>query len=103
MPCTTLLVGKLATYDGSTFAARNEDSGAGSYTAKKFIVVKPEDQPEVYRSVISHVEIPLPEAPMRYTCMPNAVFLVRSRNRMMTPSAIYMGTGSPKMYPPLIL
>lgn len=26
MPCTTLLVGKKASYDGSTFIARNEDS-----------------------------------------------------------------------------
>ena len=39
MPCTTLLVGKNATYDGSTMMARNEDSGAGSFTPKKFITV----------------------------------------------------------------
>lgn len=26
MPCTTLLTGRLATYDGSTMIARNEDS-----------------------------------------------------------------------------
>ena len=45
MPCTTLLVGKNATYDGSTMMARNEDSGAGSFTPKKFITVNPEDQP----------------------------------------------------------
>ena len=41
MPCTTLLVGKNATYDGSTMMARNEDSGAGSFTPKKFITVNP--------------------------------------------------------------
>lgn len=73
MACTTLLVGKNASYDGSTMTARNEDSGAGSYSAKKFIVVKPEDQPRHYKSVISHVEIDLPDNPMRYTAMPNAV------------------------------
>ena len=26
MPCTTILVGKKASYDGSTIVARNEDS-----------------------------------------------------------------------------
>lgn len=72
MSCTTLLVGKNASYDGSTIIARNEDSGAGSYSSKKFIVVKPENQPRKYKSVISGVEIDLPDNPMRYTCMPNA-------------------------------
>lgn len=73
MPCTTLLVGKKATYDGSTLMARNEDSGAGQFTPKKFIVVKPEEQPRHYRSVISGVEIDLPDDPMQYTAMPNAL------------------------------
>lgn len=72
MPCTTLLVGKKASYDGSTLVARNEDTGADDLSSKRFIVVKPEDQPRRYRSVISHVEIPLPARPLRYTCMPNA-------------------------------
>lgn len=72
MPCTTLLVGKNASYDGSTLAARNEDSTAGKFNPKKLIVVRPEDQPRQYRSVLSHVEIPLPDAPLRYTAMPNA-------------------------------
>ena len=53
--------------------ARNDDSGAGHFTPKKFVVVKPEDQPEVYQSVISHVKVELPENPMRYTAVPNAV------------------------------
>lgn len=73
MPCTTILVGKNATYDGSTMMARNEDSGSGNFTSKKFIVVQPCDQPKVYRSVLSKVEIPLPENPMQYTAMPNAL------------------------------
>ena len=73
MPCTTILVGKKASYDGSTMIARNDDSGAGHYTSKKFVVIHPEDQPKVYESVISHVKIELPENPMRYTAMPNAV------------------------------
>ena len=73
MPCTTILAGKGATYDGSTFMARNEDSGSGSFAPKKFIVVMPEDQPRLYRSVISKVEIPLPDDPVRYTAVPNAL------------------------------
>ncbi len=73
MGCTTILVGKKATYDGSTLMARNEDSGAGHFTEKRFTVVLPEQQPKKYVSVISKVEIELPENPMRYTAMPNAL------------------------------
>lgn len=73
MPCTTILVGKNATYDGSTLMARNEDSGAGTFTPKKFIAVRAEDQPRHYKSVISKIEIDLPENPARYTAMPNAL------------------------------
>ena len=73
MPCTTILVGKNASYDGSTMIARNDDSGSGHFTAKKFIVVHPEEQPRKYKSEISHVEIELPDNPMRYTSMPNAL------------------------------
>lgn len=73
MGCTTLLVGKRASYDGSTMIARNDDSPSGQFMPKKFVVVKPEEQARKYKSVISHVEIDLPENPMRYTSMPNAV------------------------------
>ncbi len=73
MPCTTILVGKKASCDGSTMIARNDDSGAGHFTPKKFVVVKPEEQPKIYQSVISHVKVELPENPMRYTAVPNAV------------------------------
>ena len=72
MPCTTILVGKKASYDGSTIIARNDDSGSGHYTSKKLAVINPEEQPKIYKSVISHVEIELPKNPMRYTAMPNA-------------------------------
>ena len=73
MPCTTILVGKKASYDGSTLMARNEDSPSGEFTPKKFIVVTPEEQPRHYKSVISKVEIDLPDDPMRYTAVPNAL------------------------------
>ena len=73
MACTTVLVGKKASYDGSTMIARNDDSGSGHFTPKKFTVVKPEEQKRTYESVISHVKIELPNNPMRYTAMPNAL------------------------------
>lgn len=73
MPCTTFLAGKKATYNGSTMMARNEDSGSGEFTAKKFIVVNPIDQPRHYKSVMSKFECDLPDNPMRYTAMPNAL------------------------------
>ena len=73
MPCTTILVGKKASYDGSTMIARNDDSPSGQFTPKKFVVVHPEEQPKKYESVLSHVEIDLPEDPMRYTAVPNAL------------------------------
>jgi len=68
MPCTTILVGKKASYDGSTIIARNDDGG---YTTKKLVVVKPQNQPKKYKSKISHIEIELKEKPMSYTCIPN--------------------------------
>ena len=73
MPCTTILVGKNASYDGSTMIARNDDSGSGHFTAKKFTVFQPQDYPAVYKSVISGVEIPLPGSGLRITAVPNAV------------------------------
>lgn len=72
MGCTTILVGKKASADGSTIMARTDDSGHGSFEAKRFEVIAPEDLPSSYRSVLSHVEIPLPENGLRYTRFPDA-------------------------------
>ena len=72
--CTTILVGKNATYDGSTMMARTEDAPAGNFFEKKHIVIKPGDQPKHYKSVSSKFEIDLPDNPLQYTSMP----LVRS-------------------------
>ncbi|WP_125568612.1 C69 family dipeptidase [Companilactobacillus insicii] len=70
--CTTILVGKDASIDGSTIISRNDD-GHEALDPQRFVVVQPEDQPRHYQSVISKVEIDLPDNPMRYTSMPNAV------------------------------
>ncbi len=68
MSCTTILVGRKASNDNSTMIARTDD---GHFDVKKTVVVKPEDQPRRYISKISHVEIDLPEEPMRYTACPS--------------------------------
>ena len=73
MACTTILVGRKASYDGSTMIARNDDSGSGHFTAKKFVSIHPGEQPVPYKSVLSHVVIELPPNPMRFTAVPNAV------------------------------
>ena len=68
MACTTVLVGKRASNDNSTMIARTDD---GHYDVKKIIVVEPKDQKKHYKSVNSHVEVDLPDDPMRYTMCPN--------------------------------
>ncbi len=73
MACTTILIGKHASYDGSTIIARNEDSPSGQFEPKRMDVVLPADQPRVYKSVESHLTIELPEEPMRYTSVPDAL------------------------------
>lgn len=73
MGCTTILVGKKASYDGSTMIARNDDSSNGKFTAKKLQVIHPEDMPRIYKSVLSKFEVELPENPLQYTAMSNAV------------------------------
>ena len=46
MPCTTILVGKKASYDGSTMIARNDDGG---FEAKSQVVISPKKQPKKYK------------------------------------------------------
>ena len=69
MACTTILVGKKATYDGSTMIARNEDA---MFVPKKMRVITPDKQSKQYKSKISKLTIDLPKNPMRYTYSANA-------------------------------
>ena len=68
MSCTTVLVGKRASNDNSTMISRTDD---GHFDVKKTIVVEPSKQPRKYKSKISHLEIQLPDDPMRYTACPS--------------------------------
>ena len=68
MSCTTVLVGKKASNDGSTMIARTDD---GDFDVNKTIVVLPKDQPKKYKSKMSRFEITLPDDPMKYTASPS--------------------------------
>jgi dipeptidase len=71
MACTTILVGKKASYDGSTLIARNDDSPSGVFCAKKLVVVTSDKQPRHYKSKLSKFEIDLPNNPLSYTSCPS--------------------------------
>lgn len=73
MGCTTILVGRKASYDGSTLVARTEDSQNGDFTPKRMEVITPDKQPKHYHSVLSRFEMDMPENPMTYTSVPDAL------------------------------
>jgi len=68
MPCTTILVGKNASSDGSTMIARNDD---GLFETKKLCIMDPKKQKRKYKSVIGHCTVELPDNPLRYSYIPN--------------------------------
>ncbi len=68
MGCTTLLVGKNASNDGSTMISRTDD---GFFGVKKLVVMDPKHHKKTYKSVISHLEVALPETALRYTACPS--------------------------------
>ncbi|MDO5027294.1 MAG: C69 family dipeptidase [Tissierellia bacterium] len=72
MGCTTILVGKKASFDGSTMVARTEDSGASGFDPKKFVLIKANDQVQNYRSKSGLLNVQLPKKALRYTATPNA-------------------------------
>ena len=49
MACTTILVGKKASYDGSTIMARNDDSPSGIFTPKKIEFYPRKQGKETYK------------------------------------------------------
>lgn len=70
--CTEILVGKAASMDGSTIVARNED-GYGPINPIKFVVHPATDQKQAeFTSVVTGVNVPLPDHAYRYTGTPQA-------------------------------
>ncbi len=68
MPCTTILVGKKASHDGSTIIARNDDGG---FEAKRILAHPASEKARSYKTVISHLSVELPEKALAYTDCPN--------------------------------
>ena len=68
MSCTTVLVGRKASNDGSTIIGRTDD---GHFDVKKMVVVDPKTVKRTYTSKIEHLNIELPDNPMRYTACPS--------------------------------
>ena len=68
MPCTTILVGKNASHDGSTIIARNDD---GQFEAKRLLSHPAREKASTYKTVISHLTVELPGGALRYTDCPN--------------------------------
>ena len=70
--CTTVLVGKKASIDGSILIARNEDFHL-AISPKIFVLEKAVNEANrIYKSKNTGVEIPLPTKAYRYTSVPQA-------------------------------
>ncbi len=69
--CTTLLVGKKATLDGSTIVCREEDYG-NAFDPQRFVYVKSADRPRHYESKTTAFKIDLPANPVGYTSTSDA-------------------------------
>ncbi len=65
-----MLVGKKASLSGDPIIARNEDNGS-QLIPPKFVVINPLQQMKHYHSVVSGVELELPDDPLKYTATPD--------------------------------
>ena len=70
--CTTILVGKNATFDGSTMMARDEDIYNGLNPKKHVVVIPNNNKSYKYKSFTTGIEIELPDNPLQYTSKPDA-------------------------------
>lgn len=69
--CTSIMVGKKASIDGSNYISRNEDR-VKAIEPKRFIVQPAvSGRHETYVSPYNHLTVPLPEKGMRYTSTPH--------------------------------
>lgn len=69
--CTSMMVGKHASTDGSTFISRNEDR-VKAIEPKRFLVQPAvKDRHATYVSAYNQLTVPLPADGMRYTSTPS--------------------------------
>lgn len=69
--CTSMMVGKDASIDGSTFISRNEDRLVAIYPKKLVVMPHIENRNETYKSTYNKLQVKLPEKGYRYTSTPN--------------------------------
>lgn len=70
--CTSVLVGRAATRDGSVIIARNEDNTTPNLAKNFRVVAACERDGEVLRSPETGFELAMPQGGLRYTAMPDA-------------------------------
>lgn len=69
MACTTVIVGKKATINGSTMIARNCDAEVCNVPVK-FVMVPAKSEKQTFHSYVTGLDIPLPENALRYQMAP---------------------------------
>ena len=71
--CTTILVGKKASYDGSTMIARNDDCPNGMFILRNLAINDPNKMQKTYTSKIAKITIDpadLPDNPLKHSYIP---------------------------------
>ncbi|WP_334351983.1 C69 family dipeptidase [Companilactobacillus sp. HBUAS56257] len=70
--CTSIMVGKKASQDGSNFIARNEDNFVAIWPKKFFVQKAVDNQDKKYVSPYNQLTVDLPKKAYRYTTSPDA-------------------------------
>ena len=69
--CTSIMVGKKASMDGSTYISRNEDRVVAIHPKRFFVQPAVTGRKETYVSPYNQLTVPMPADGMRYTSTPN--------------------------------
>ena len=70
--CTSIMVGKKASIDGSNYIARNEDNFVANWPKKFYVQKAVKNRHETYVSPYNKLTVELPENGYRYTTSPDA-------------------------------
>lgn len=70
--CTSMMVGKNASTDGSTYISRNEDRLVAIHPKRFTVMPAVSGRHETYVSAYNKLTVPLPESGYRYTSTPDA-------------------------------